>query len=85
MVKSNNQEDDDGSVNDSSYLRSGSENQNSQIDYKNASKGPQIKAAIAGTIHESCENNHTSRIRLRYIHRIKMLLLFIQAPLGLLF
>ncbi|XP_046640468.1 facilitated trehalose transporter Tret1-like isoform X2 [Daphnia pulicaria] len=50
MVKSNNQEDDDGSVNDSSYLRSGSENQNSQIDYKNASKGPQIKAAIAGAI-----------------------------------
>lgn len=78
MVKSNNQEDDDGSVNDSSYLRSGFENPNSQIDYKNASKGPQIKAAIAGTIHESCENNHTRKPgRLRYIHRIKMLLLFI--------
>ena len=48
MAKLDNQENDDGNVNDSSYLRSGSENIISQIDYKSASKGPQIKAAIAG-------------------------------------
>jgi hypothetical protein len=46
MDKSNNLKDDDGTVNDSSCLQLGSDN--CQIDYKYASKGPQIKAAIAG-------------------------------------
>lgn len=48
MAQTTNQKDDDESVNDSSYLRSG-DNNCSQIDYKYASKGPQIKAAIAGS------------------------------------
>jgi hypothetical protein len=48
MAQTTNEKDDDESVNDSSYLRSG-DNNCSQIDYKYASKGPQIKAAIAGS------------------------------------
>lgn len=49
MAKSNDPNDDDESVNDSSYLRSESGDKcSSQIDYKYATKGPQIKAAIAG-------------------------------------
>lgn len=38
---------DDVGTNDSSHLQSGS-GINSKIDYKFASKGPQIKAALAG-------------------------------------